>query len=224
MLTAHYTTKLQFTLVEALYKVSTMPKRELMELVISWLVISLCFSARGITELFSIPELFFMIFFASLISVGLGFLLHELMHRTIARRFGCFAEYRMWPWGLMLALILAFASKGSIIFAAPGAVYITPIALTSYISVKHVRRAYGLISLSGPVANLLLALIFYFTLKLPINWLIGFVAEMGFRVNVWLAAFNLIPVPPLDGFNVVKWNLMIWCLVAIPTWAIIILS
>ncbi|MEM0320175.1 MAG: site-2 protease family protein, partial [Candidatus Nezhaarchaeales archaeon] len=207
-----------------LYKASTMPKRELIELVISWLVISLCFSVRGIWELFSTPELFFTIFFASLIGVGLGFLLHELMHRTIARRFGCFAEYRMWPWGLMLALTLAFISNGSIIFAAPGAVYITPVALTSYISVKYMQRAYGLISLSGPVANLLLALIFYLVLKLPVNWLVELIARMGFKVNVWLAAFNLIPIPPFDGFNVIKWNLMVWCLVAVPTWAIVILS
>lgn len=198
-----------------------MAKREVTELAISWFVISLCFSARGITHS---VEFFSIIFFASLIGVGLGFLFHELMHRMIARRLGCFAEYRMWLWGLLLALILAFASKGGFIFAAPGAVYITPMIFTPYISVKQVRRIYGLISLSGPIANLLLALIFYFTLKLPVDWLTRFIAEMGFRVNVWLAAFNLIPVPPLDGFNVVKWSLIIWCLTAIPTWLIVIFS
>lgn len=216
--TSYYINKSKLMSVTKLYRASSMAKRELMELVVSWLVISLCFSARGVMY----PTGFFLIFFASLISVGLGFLLHELMHRTIARRFGCFAEYRMWPWGLMLALILAFASKGTIIFAAPGAVYITPIALTPYISIKQVRRAYGLISLSGPVANLLLALIFYFILKMPVDWFLRFVAEMGFKVNLWLAAFNLIPVPPLDGFNVVKWNFIVWCLIAVPTWMLVL--
>lgn len=203
-----------------MYRMPSMTKRELMELTISWLVISLCFSARGLMY----SERFLMIFLASTISVGLGFLLHELMHRAIARRFGCFAEYRMWPWGLMLALIIAFASGGSVIFAAPGAVYITPIALTPYISVLQIRRVYGLISLSGPIANLLLALIFYFITKLPADQFIAFIAKTGFEVNLWLAAFNLIPVPPLDGFNVVRWSLAIWCLVAIPTWVLVLSS
>ncbi|RLF06719.1 MAG: site-2 protease family protein [Thermoprotei archaeon] len=192
-----------------------------MELIVSWLVISFCFSVYGINYGM---DIFLIIFAASLMTAGLGFILHELMHRFTARRFGCLAEYRMWLWGLILALIVALGSGGRFIFAAPGAVYITPLALTSYISVRHVKRAYGLISLAGPMANIMLAAIFYMLLNLRLDWFLYIAARIGFTVNLWLAAFNLIPAPPLDGFKVFRWSPIIWGIIAIPTWAILVLT
>jgi len=189
--------------------------REVVDLAVSWIVISLCFSARGI---YADLGYFSTLFVSSLIAVGLGFLLHELMHRTVARSFTCHAEYRMWPLGLLLALVLAFASRGSLIFAAPGAVYIAPLACSPYISTEQLRRVYGLIALAGPMANLALALAFYPLQGLSVHPFVGFTVTVGFRINLWLAAFNLLPIPPLDGFNVVKWSPMAWGLVTIPTW------
>jgi len=29
-------------------------------------------------------------------------------------------------------------------------------------------------------------------------------------VNLMLAAFNLLPIPPLDGYKVMKWNLSVY--------------
>jgi len=189
--------------------------REVVDLAISWVVISLCFSIRGI---YASTFYFLVHFTSSLIAVGLGFLLHELMHRTVARSFACHAEYRMWPLGLFLALALALVSGGRIIFAAPGAVYIAPIAYSPYVSTEHMRRVNGLIALSGPIANLVLALAFYSLQGLSAHPFVSFTASVGLRVNLWLAAFNLLPIPPLDGFSVVKWSPAIWGLVAIPTW------
>jgi len=195
--------------------------REVVDLTISWIVISLCFSVQGIY----VGALYFLILLASsLIAVGLGFLLHELMHRTVARSFACHAEYRMWPLGLLLALALALASGGSLIFAAPGAVYIVPLACSPYLSAKQLRRINGLIALAGPMANLVLALIFYPLQGLSTHPFLDFTAIIGFRVNVWLAAFNLLPIPPLDGFNVVKWSPTAWGLVAIPTWVVTVIT
>jgi len=195
--------------------------REVFELVISWLVISFCFSVYGVRYGM---DFFATIFLASLLTAGLGFVLHELMHRFTARRFGCLAEYRMWLWGLILALIVALASEGRIIFAAPGAVYITPLALSSYIPARQVERAYGLISLSGPMANIILAALFYMLLNIRIDWFFYMATRIGFTVNLWLAAFNLIPVLPLDGFKVFRWSPLIWGTVAIPVWAIMVLA
>jgi Zn-dependent protease len=195
--------------------------REVLDLAVSWIVISLCFSARGV---YINLEHFSTLFVSSLIAVGLGFLLHELMHRTVARSFTCHAEYKMWPLGLLLALALAFASRGNLIFAAPGAVYIVPLARLLYMSAKELRRIYGLIALAGPMANLALALIFYPLQGLSIHPFVDFTTMVGFRVNLWLAAFNLLPIPPLDGFNVVKWSPIMWGLVSIPTWTVVALA
>ncbi len=191
--------------------------REVVDLAISWIVISLCFSVRGV---YVNASHFLALFASSLVAVGLGFLSHELMHRTVARSFACHAEYRMWPLGLLLALALALASGGNLIFAAPGAVYIVPLAYSPYISAEQLRRINGLIALAGPMANLVMALIFYPLQGLGFHHFVGFTAMVGFRVNLWLAAFNLLPIPPLDGFNVVKWSPIVWGLATIPTWVV----
>jgi Zn-dependent protease len=64
---------------------------------------------------------------------------------------------------------------------------------------RNQRRGLILVSFAGPGANFLIALIlgifirFYPTLSIA-----SFLAFIVF-VNIWLALFNLIPVPPLDG-------------------------
>ena len=64
------------------------------------------------------------------------------------------------------------------------------------------RWGYAKVSLAGPASNLLLALVFGLALRfLPLHAmpvlssLLGIVVE----VNLWLALFNLVPIPPLDG-------------------------
>ncbi|MDO5826532.1 MAG: site-2 protease family protein, partial [Methanosphaera sp.] len=37
-----------------------------------------------------------------------------------------------------------------------------------------------------------------------------FLSQVGFSVNSFLALFNLLPIPPLDGSKVIRWNLPLW--------------
>ncbi len=196
--------------------VSKMP--EAVGLVVSWLVISICFS---IGVLFSYPEYFYYIFALTGLSAGLGFILHELAHRTLARRYGCYAVYKVWPWGIILSLVMAILTQGGLIFAALGAVYITPMVILPNMDRRDILKIYGHISLAGPFMNLILAVVFY-SLS-PMSGFIGELASYGFIVNLWLAAFNLIPVPPLDGSKVFAWSKLIWAIIAIPTWLFVLL-
>lgn len=177
--------------------------REALDLLISWAVISFCFAFTF--DIRAIP----LRFLASAATCGLGFLAHELSHRFVARRFGCAASYRMWAWGLGLALLTALVSRGSVIFAAPGAVYIS-YPIYWYGAERVFRRVDGLVALSGPLANIAIALLFY-PLSLA-GGLAGAVGSMGVRVNAWLAAFNLLPFPPLDGYKVVTYSVKVWLL------------
>lgn len=139
---------------------------------------------------------------ATLITVGLGFVLHEIAHKLMAIRYGFWAEYRLWLEGLLLALVTAYFG---FVFAAPGAVYIHG----NYIE----RDVNGKISLAGPLTNIILAIMFLMVstvLPSPINQ----VAFLGYAVNSFLALFNLIPLAVLDGAKVFRWNPLIWLLAA----------
>jgi len=168
-------------------------KSEIVQMLISVITISLAFS---LGFLISFPLI--------LLTVGIGFIAHEIGHKLVAIRFGCKAYYKMWVEGLVLALAFAFATGGKFIFAAPGAVYIYKPNMT--------RRENGIISLAGPMVNVVLAFIFFSLMLMPTN-LLQEIGAWGFRVNLLFAMFNLLPVPPLDGSKVAAWNPSIWFMV-----------
>ena len=84
--------------------------KELKDLVISALVLALAFgiALSGGYRAFFAPQSLVIVFLMSIVAVSLGFVLHEMGHRFVARKFGCFAEYAMWPTGLILAVVVSF--------------------------------------------------------------------------------------------------------------------
>jgi len=145
---------------------------------------------------------------ATLVTVGLGFVLHEIAHKLMAIRYGFWAEYRLWLEGLVLALVTSYFG---FVFAAPGAVYIHG----NYID----RDVNGKISIAGPLTNIMLALIFLMASSVLPSPLSD-VAVLGYAVNSFLALFNLIPIAVLDGAKVFRWNPLIWLIVAASAFAL----
>ncbi|MFC1994959.1 site-2 protease family protein [Chloroflexota bacterium] len=181
-----------------------MKAKELRDLVISALVLALAFgiALSGGFRAFQKPGVLVLVIGMSLVAVSLGFILHELGHRLIARRFGYFAEYSMSPKGLMVAL--GFSLFG-FIFAAPGAVMIYPKA-TAWGTSSLDRQKVGFISVAGPITNIGLAVLFLVLDDIQPTLLF----TLGAQINTWLALFNLIPFGPLDGAKILKWNKGIW--------------
>jgi Zn-dependent protease len=59
------------------------------------------------------------------------------------------------------------------------------------------------VSAAGPVSNLVLAAVFSLVLRLGIrNPGLMAMAQIGVSINILLALFNLIPIPPLDGSHI----------------------
>ncbi|MBI4210670.1 MAG: site-2 protease family protein [Candidatus Diapherotrites archaeon] len=181
-----------------------MNDRERNDLIISWFTVSFAFAWIGL-KVFSIGGAgeFLSQLAIMLVAVGTGFILHELAHKYVAIHYGAHAEFRAWRIGLLLALGLAVISNGGFVFAAPGAVYV----VGNNIGV----RKNGIISLAGPVANLLIVLVFglAFAAMNPS----GFAEQAMLAtmyVNFFLAAFNMLPIFPLDGSKVFYWSKLAW--------------
>ncbi len=137
------------------------------------------------------------------VAVITGFLLHELAHKIIAQRNGAWAEFRAYPLGLLIAIIFAFLG---FVFAAPGAVYIQ-----GMIS----KKQNGLISIAGPLVNISLGAVFLISAIYIETGLLGFALELIALINLTLGAFNMIPIPPFDGYKVLRWNIPVYALTAL---------
>lgn len=177
-------------------------RKEIEDIALSVAVISLAVSFMFTRQsIFSTDFIFFVL--VSFITVGLGFILHEMSHKYVAQKYGCWAEFRAWKTGLTIALISAFLFN--FIFIAPGAVYISR-------SLYLTKREDAYISLAGSFANVVLALFFGFLpLLLPFeSFFLAQISAVGARVNLWLALFNQLPIPPLDGSKVFFWNKLAW--------------
>ncbi|MBR3155605.1 MAG: site-2 protease family protein [Methanobrevibacter sp.] len=177
---------------------------EVRDLIIAFIVISLCFAianaGRNMNAILTILPYI-------MVGVGTGFILHELGHKLVSMKYGYWAEFKLWPQGLIFALITSFFG---FVFAAPGAVYTYANHMTDEIN--------GKISIAGPVVNIILALIFLaigiavyrsaFTSQTAV--IIFTVCLVGYSVNSFLAVFNLLPIGNLDGSKVLRWNVGIW--------------
>jgi Zn-dependent protease len=153
-----------------------------------------------------------------LVPLVIAIVFHEVAHGLVARRLGDpTAEQKgrltlnpikhIDPFGtVVLPMILAISHAPVFGWAKP-----VPV---NYRRLKNPRRDMVLVALAGPGMNLLLALIGTAILAATIMLSGGahtgaaaFVAANALNfvlINIFLAVFNLLPVPPFDGGHVVE--------------------
>jgi Zn-dependent protease len=175
------------------------------DLLVAWAALGLAFTiffAGGGPNLLAMVGLPLVVLLGvSLLTAGVAFLLHELAHKVVAVNYGQIAEFRADYNMLFLAVMSALLG---FIFAAPGAVH-----HRGYLNAKE----HGHIAIAGPVMNLVLAAVFLpvylggVGLNLGLLVLLG---QLGIIVNLFLAAFNLVPFGPLDGKTVIAWSKPVW--------------
>ena len=144
----------------------------------------------------------------------LAITLHEVAHGWTARYFGDRTAEMLGrlslnplrhidPIGTVLVPSLLLAVGGPLFgWAKP-----VPVATSM---LRNPRRAMIVVALAGPAANLLMAAMWCGVLAAiaringneTLDYWIGLMAQAGIVINVILAVFNLLPIPPLDGGRV----------------------
>jgi Zn-dependent protease len=143
-----------------------------------------------------------------IIAVLYSIIFHELAHGYVADYLGDYtARYsgrltlnplaHLDPIGSILLPIFTYLT-GGFIFGWARPVPVNPF------NFKNPKRDMAIVGIAGPLTNIFLALIFAFLFKtlspiLPLNQDIFLFL---IRINLVLAIFNLLPIPPLDGSRV----------------------
>lgn len=213
--TKHLLRKIPSDLVSLMLERIT--RREEADLFIAWMAIALSFAIINIAPygilqpVTAINPVSALIYFGiALLTVGIGFILHEMAHKFVAIRFGYWAEFVKDNTMLLIAVVMA--ALVGFVFAAPGATVIY-----SQDGRGLTREQDGIISAAGPVINLVLCLLFaalFFVVggKTAYNdhSIIAMIGLAGVQINAMIAAFNLLPISVLDGRKVLAWNVVIF--------------
>lgn len=143
-------------------------------------------------------NIFLLIIFAASLIVAIT--IHEFSHALVADRLGDPTPRsqgrlslnplkHLDPIGTLMLLIAHFG-------------WGKPVVIDPY-NFQHPKRDEILVSLAGPISNLIFATILSLIIRfLPLNDLIIVIFSNLIQINVILAVFNLIPIPPLDGSKV----------------------
>src|SRR5918997_7214342 len=141
---------------------------------------------------------------AGIIALLVGLTFHEFSHALVADQLG---DHRPRAMGrLTLNPIPHIDPIGALMLVIAGFGWAKPV-MVNPAALRGGRQSMALVAFAGPIANVIVAVAFAVVHR--VMSLTG--AESGFlltlvalivQLNVLLAIFNLIPIPPLDGFNV----------------------
>lgn len=137
----------------------------------------------------------------------IAFPFHELAHAVVAKWLGDDTAERLGR--ITLNPLKHLDPVGSLLFAISGFGWAKPVPVNAYRLNGNPRTSFAIVALAGPVSNLLLATIFAVLFRVlepslasmdfSTGRLLSFALISAISLNVFLALFNLIPVPPLDG-------------------------
>jgi len=142
-------------------------------------------------------------FFGFVIAIILGITVHEFMHAYAAHRLGDDTARLLGR--MSLNPVVHFDIFGTLLLVLAGFGFGKPVPVNE----ARLRGAFAssLVSLAGPLANFAIAAVCAIPLRLGTADVLGpnyiEILQSVVFFNVVLGIFNLIPIPPLDGSNIV---------------------
>ena len=156
-----------------------------------------------------------VLFIFQIVVLVFSVIIHEISHGFVAEKFGDSTARRMGrltlnplkhidPFGSIILPLLMALVPGGVVFG-----WAKPVPVNTT-SLKNPERDMAYIAAAGPLSNLTLALVFailyrvlsFFFLPTPYTMALGDFFSLISITNISLAIFNLVPIPPLDGSNV----------------------
>lgn len=151
--------------------------------------------------MFNLPSLHSMALMLPAIILGLTF--HEFAHGWVADRLG---DRTARDLGRLTVNPVAHVDPvGLVLLFLAGFGWAKPVPVNPYNFRGDIRRGMLLVSLAGPATNMLLALASAVVLGAFAGLRLPYFREIMLymiQINVVLAVFNLIPIPPLDGSKI----------------------
>lgn len=151
-----------------------------------------------ITLFFSNPLLFIILAVLLLYSV----IAHEVAHGWVAHLFG--DDTAKWSGRLTLNPVSHIDPVGALMLFFVGFGWAKPVPV-NYSRLQNSRWGLFCVSLAGCATNILIAVLAIFLLQfdgikgIPV---VSDILPVVARINIILGAFNLIPIPPLDGSKI----------------------
>lgn len=139
-------------------------------------------------------------------AIIIGFTVHEFMHAYVADRLGD-PTPRM-NGRLTLNPIVHIDWVGFIMVILLGFGWAKPVRINPR-NFANRRKSRIMVSIAGPLANLAFAFFTYAILFFSRGALFGNEIVLNFiysiiTINLMLFAFNILPIPPLDGYNILE--------------------
>src|SRR5688500_14318471 len=133
---------------------------------------------------------------AGIVALLVGLTFHEFSHALLADQLGDRQPRAMGR--LTLNPLPHIDPLGALMLVVAGFGWAKPVMVNPF-ALRDGPRSMALVAFAGPIANVVVAI--GFAVIYRVLGVVG--GDDGFvRLNILLAIFNLIPIPPLDGYNV----------------------
>lgn len=155
--------------------------------------------------------------FNAVLIVALSILIHDFGQRVWGLAIGYRIEYKMWTFGLVAALVIAFISNGSLWLIVPSGFMLHHIAGHRLGWFRYDINYFGqaMVALAGPLFTLMLIIL----LKALNSFFPNPLIQKAIIFNVVYAITSLLPIPPLDGSKIYFGSRMLYAF-ALPAIAV----